>query len=393
VTAWTPFEHCNPATRIVSGVGAADRLPELLDDLGIERALVVCGNTVSRGPQLALVEKVLGERLAGTFVGITAHAGLEGLRAGVDQVDVTRAEALISIGGGATIDSAKCIALLRAIDEPLDEYRVRKDPGFRSKPRRIPQTIPHLALPTTAGSSSEVMPWAGIRNEQTREKMLFRDPSLVPAVAVLDPRLVAPTEPWLTATSGVTALARGFETLYSSARQPIAEALALQSIRLLGPALPRAVEDGSDLDARAASQVGATISGIAADNSMVSLVHAVGHVVGGRIALQHGMAHAVLLPIAVRTYLPTTGSFQRQVAQAMGVDTTGLDDDDAGSCAADELERLLERLPLARRLRDVGVEEADLDDFADQTVIDPMFAFVPRTTSRDEVREMLQRAW
>ena len=121
---------------------------------------------------------------------------------------------------------------------------------------------------------------------------------------MLDPELAAPTGPELTATSGATALARAVEALYSADRQPLADAYALQALRLLVEPLPRAIADGADLEARSSTLVGSLISGIAAQNAMVSVVHAVGHAVGGRYALQHGIAHAILLPRAAARCLP-----------------------------------------------------------------------------------------
>lgn len=383
------FEHTNPATRILSGPDAADRLPEVLDGLGAGRALLVCSGTVHRGPQRQLVAGALGERVVATFADVAANGGLAGLAGGAARLKDVDADVVVSVGGGATIDSAKCIALLAATDGDLDAHRL----GPGRTPRPVPPTVPHVAMPTTAGSSSEIMPWAGIRNEQTREKMLFRDSALTPAVAVLDPRLVVPTPDWLTASSGITALARAVETIYSASRQPIAEALALRSLRLMASALPRAVSNGEDLRARADTQIAATISGIAADNAMVSLVHAVGHVLGGRVALQHGVAHGILLPAAARRFLTVIGPDQHLVAQALGVGTVGLGDDEAGRRAAESLEQLIGGLPIPHRLGEVGIEEADLDDIAAETVRDPMFAHVPSPMSREDVREVLAEAW
>lgn len=384
------FEHTNPATRIIAGPGSLDGLAGLIDDMGVSRALVVCGRTIAEGPQLAAVREALGDRTAGVFVGVSAHAGLEGLRGGVSALTESGADCLISVGGGATIDSTKCIALLDACDAPLEEFRVRKALGLDSPRRAVPMTLPHIAIPTTAGSSSEVMPWAGIRDEMTREKMLFRDPALVPRVAVLDPRMVVPTGMMLTATSAVTSLARSIETLYSTARQPISEALALKSLEMMVGALPAVLADPSDLDARAATQVAATISGIAADNSMVSLVHAVGHTVGGRIALQHGVAHGILLPPAMRRYLPSTGPLQRRIAEVLGVAAPELSDDELGRRVTEAVSALLDSLPTPAKLSQVGIVAEQLPDFAAVTVRDPMFSFVPVATSEAEVLSILE---
>lgn len=388
-----PFEHTHPPTRIVSGPGSVSRLPELMQALGVRRALVVCGRTVAAGPQLQMVRSSLGDLLVGVFDGVRPHGGLANLQAGADVVTERAADVLISVGGGAAIDSAKCMALLLAREAPLEAYRAAKGQTGTVVARRLPPTMAHIAIPTTAGSSSEIMPWAGIRDEQTRHKLLFRDPQLIPRVAVLDPAIVAPTGPELTATSGMTAVARAIETLYSRVRQPLADAYALHALEMMARALPRAVADGSDLEARGLTQVGALISGIAADNAMVSLVHAVGHAVGGRYALQHGVAHGILLAPVARLCLPLLGPMQHKIAAALGADTRGAGDAAAGAAAAEALSRLVASLPLPRRLRDVGVTADELGAIADAAMADPMFYYCPRPFDRHEVVAILEQAW
>jgi alcohol dehydrogenase class IV len=390
-----PFEHVFPRTRMVAGQGSADRLPEAIAERGRRRALIVCGRTVAEGPQLRLIEQVAGDLIVGVFDKVRPQGGLPGALDGVRAVEETGADCLISVGGGSTIDSAKCIALLRACGgTPLEQFRVQENDGRSIPASPVPTTMLHVAVPTTAGSSSEVMPWAGVRDELSRQKMLFRDSQLVPEIAILDPRLVEHTGPWLTATSGVTSLARSIETLYSRARQPIAEALALTSLRLMLRSLPIAVQRGDDLAARAETQMAASLSGIAAENSMVSLVHAIGHSVGGRLALQHGVAHAILLPPVAELYFPTLGSdLLAQVSAAFGVPAAGLGDGERAQACVQALRGVLARLPLATQLREVGVSADAIDDLAEQTVHDPMFGFVPLATSKGQVRDLLAACW
>jgi alcohol dehydrogenase class IV len=308
----------------------------------------------------------------------------------VGRVDV---DLLVSVGGGATIDSAKGIALLLARLGPLERYRVRRGPVGHVDAEPLPPTVAHIAIPTTAGSSSEIMPWAGIRDEETREKMLFRDPRLVPDAAILSPELAAHTGPELTSSSAVTALARAVESLYSRDRQPFTEGYALQSLRLMVPALTAVLVDPWDLDARHATQVASTLSGIAADNAMVSVVHAVGHAVGGRYALQHGVAHRILLPGAMARCLPGTGAVQLRMAEAIGIATEGINADEAGRLAAKRIGQVLDELPLPRRLRDVGVTEHELDDIVEHSRNDPMFGHAPVAIGEDELRLMLSEGW
>lgn len=387
------FVHTHPATRIVAGPGALSQLGDLCDRMGTRRAMVVCGSTVATGPQLAAVREALGSRLVEVFEGVRPHAGISSLRSGADLVLSSGIDVLVSIGGGATMDSAKCIALLLAQREPLERYRVTRGATGHVEGEPLPQTITHVAVPTTAGSSSEIMPWAGIRDEQTRQKMLFRDPNLVPDIAILDPQVVAHTGPELTSSSAVTALARAVESLYSRDRQPFAEAYALQSLRLMAPALPSVLADPWDLGARHATQVAATLSGIAADNAMVSVVHAVGHTVGGRYALQHGVAHRMLLPGAMERCLPGTGDIQLRMAQALDIPTDGLTPDQAGRAVAERIGDLLDKLPLPRRLRDVGVTEDELEDLVSHSYADPMFAHSPPWMGEEELRSLVHEVW
>ena len=388
------FEHTHPPTRIVVGAGEARNVGAMLAELGLRRPLVVCGATVSRGPQLATVAAGLGERIAAVFSEIGRHAELTTLSAGATLARKSGADSIVSIGGGATIDSAKFIAVLLAVEGPLEPHQVPHDrEGMVAERKPLPEaTLPHIALPTTTGSSSEIMPWTGVRDPARGVKLLFSDPALIPRVAVLDPELAAPTGPQLTATSGATALARAIEALYSTARQPLADAYALQALRLLSDAVPRSIANGDDLDARAAALIGSLMSGIAAQNAMVSVVHAVGHAVGGRYALQHGVAHAILLPRVAARCLPAIGEQRHALLAALG-GRPSMDAAASGVEAVRVLDELLARLPIPRRLRDAGVPETDLPVLARLVQSEPMLRSAPVAFGEDELLEVLTDAW
>jgi alcohol dehydrogenase class IV len=391
------FEQTHPRTRVVAGVGSHRRLPELLADLRARTVFVVCGGTVSRGPQLAAVREVLGDAIVGVFDGIRPQAGMTDLDQAAAAVRASGADAVLSLGGGAAIDTAKYLILLLSRQHPVEEYRVPKGQGREGRPARAlaSTAYPHIAVPTTAGSSSEVMPWAGIRDERHGEKVLFRDPLLVPDVAVLDPLLVAPTGRELTATSGVTALARAVEATYSRNRQPIADAYALQALHLLATGVPRSIESGDDLAARGDAQIGAMLSGIAADNAMVSLVHAIGHAVGGRYGLQHGVAHRIFLAPVAGRMLPAAGQTLYRVADALGVPARAPGDSPEAVArqVTERLRAMLDPMPIPATLRAVGVPAADLPGLARATAAEPMMAYCPREVSLAEIEELLASCW
>src|SRR5262249_13775109 len=190
-----------------------------------------------------------------------------------------------------------------------------------------PRRLPPPPVPPTAASGPAVLPPAACRDPQSRRKLLFWDHTLVPAATVLDPEMAVHTPPALTAATGMTAMARAIESLYSGKRHPMSSALALHAVRLLRDALPRSIEAPRDLEARAACQMACTMAGMAAINAMVSVVHAIGHIVGGRYGLQHGVSHTILLAPAMRLLLPVIGHEQALLVDALG----GSDSTDASA--------------------------------------------------------------
>ena len=377
---------------VCNGLGALAQLPRLLADLGVGRAMVVCGRTVANGPILAQVKAALGPAYAGCFDRVQSHTPLGLVQEAAELLRELGADVVVSVGGGSAIDCGKGIAIYLATGGDFEPYRVRRSAQDKSR-RAVPPGITHIAIPTTAGSASDVMPTAGIRNVETREKLLFWDDALIPAATVLDPEIASHTGAMLTATSGMTAVARCVESLYSRERNPLAAGLALQGLRLMAEGLPAAVENPGDLEARMKTQAGCVLSGIAAINSMVSVVHAVGHVIGGRLGLQHGTSHSMMLPPAMRLLLPVIGEDQHLVAQALGGDSRGLDAAAAGRLAADRMEALLDRLPIGRRLRDAGLPEEEIDAIAAHAPEDYMMRNLPRPMEASEVAALIRAAW
>ena len=388
-----PFDIVDWPNRVVFEPGGVARLEAIVGQLGVGRAMVVCGPTVAGGEMLERVTAGLGPACAGVFAEIEPQNPLPCVRAGAEAAAAAGAEVLVSVGGGSAIDAAKCIALLRASGGELAPYAI--DYGESGWQRRElgDGVLPHIAVPTTAGSASEVMPTVGCRDPEARRKLLFWDRKLVPDVVVLDPEMAVFAGPELTAATGMTAMARCVEALYSAARHPISTALALHGARLLMSSLARSVVEPDNLAARADCQLGCLMSGTASINAMVSVVHAVGHIVGGRYGLQHGIAHAILLAPAMRMLLPAIGDGQHRVLEALGGRETGMTADAAGETAADAIQDLLAALPLERRLRDVGIAEGDLAGIATATMDDYMMATVPRQLGEGEVKSLLKSVW
>jgi alcohol dehydrogenase class IV len=379
--------------RLLLGEGSLTQLGEFAGELGARRALVLCGRTVGSGDLMPRVRDALGDRFAGVFDRVGAHTPLTMIEEIVAELAASGADAVVTVGGGSAIDAGKGTMLVRAAGMDLAPYAVRYDERGRMNQRALPAAdFVHIAVPTTSGSASEVMPTAGIRDVAARKKLLFWDDALIPQGVILDPVMVAPTNAFLSAASGMTAVARCVESLFSIHRNPIAEGLALHALRLLYANLPVVVEEPDNLPARFACQVACSMSGVAAINSMVSIVHALGHVVGGKFGLQHGVSHAILLAPAMRRMLPVIGHAQHLVLEALGGPPVA-DADEAGRIAADRIAGLVARLPLKQRLREIGLDESELPDVARQTMDDYMMVNLPRAMNAAEVEALVRSVW
>ncbi len=379
--------------RIVFGVGTVGRLAALVAEIGGSRALVICGSTVARGEMLAKVKAGLGVKLAGVFPEAKSHTPIEMVERALAAFRDSGADVLVTVGGGSTIDAGKAVAVMLATGGDLAPYAIHYAPGGEMQRAALPHRAAlHIAVPTTAGSASDVMPTAACRDPQSRRKLLFWDDALIPAATVLDPDMAVHTPPALTAATGMTAMARAIESLYSGRRHPISNALALHAVRLLRAALPRSVAAPRDLEARGDCQMACTMSGMAAINAMVSVVHAIGHIVGGRYALQHGISHAMLLAPGMRRLLPVIGDAQSLLLDALGGTRQGSAEAD-GAMAADLIAQFVHGLPLPQRLRDVGVTEGELAEIAQLTMSDYMMANLPRPMPEPEVLALLRSVW
>ena len=386
-TTERPFEIDWWPNRIVFEPGAVDRLGSVLQQLGRRRPFIVCGRSLAAGDVLHRIEAALGGACAGVFTEIEMHAPLPVLERGAQAARSVGADCIVSLGGGSAINSGKGIALIDTVG--LD-YR-----SFALSPngKRIPKLrMAHIAIPTTTGSGSEVAPTCGLRDPQSARKVVFRNSCLIPSVAILDPQVTLDTPPRLTAASGVTAVARCIESLYSGRRNPIHSGIALHALRMLFAALPRSIEAPHDVAARSRCLIAASMSAISA-NANVSAVHAIGHIVGGRYGLQHGVAHAILLAPTMRLMLPSIGSTQIPLLEALAHSSACMNDDEAGQRAADIVAGFVAALPLPARLRDVGVPQADIAALAEHAAHDPIMLASGAPVEADRIAALLRSVW
>ena len=374
-------------TRVVYGVDSSNDVAVELRNLGCTKAVIVTDRFLSEETGLVKkIEKSLGTLCVGVFADVPSDSGLHVVNQGYQFAESRGAEGVVSVGGGSVIDTAKGIAILLKEGGALEDYT-----GFQVLTRKV---VPHVCLPTTAGTGSEVTYIAVIKDHDKKQKLLFGDHHIIPDVAILDPVLTLGLPPLMTAATGMDALSHAVEAITSSQREPFADALGLHAIRMIRDWLPLAVRNGTDLNARGQMLIAACLAGAAFSNAQVGMVHAIAHTLGGRHGVHHGTANAVAMPYVMRFNNTDVADEQAVIAEALGVDTRGMSLQQAGLAAADAVARLNVELGLPTTLEDVGVPEDDLEMCAQVAISDGAIVYNGRPVfDPAEILFVLRKAW
>ncbi|HOB29567.1 MAG TPA: iron-containing alcohol dehydrogenase [Bacillota bacterium] len=379
------FIYYNP-TKIIFGEGSIKEIGIEAEALGGTRAVVVTDRGVVEAGLAGEVEEALGRKYVGTFDGAVQDSGFHIVNEGAKFAREAGADTIVSVGGGSSIDTAKGISILLKEGGQMQDYS-----GFQLLSR--PQT-PHIAVPTTAGTGSEVTYAAVVKDWENNEKILFCDNHIIPRVAILDPLLTAGLPPPLTASTGIDALTHAIEALHALQAEPIADAMALQAIRLITAYLPRCVANGDDLFARGQQQIAALMAGVAFSNAQLGLVHAMAHSLGALFNVPHGLANSLLLPHVMLYNLESCAERYLLVAEAMGLATAGLDEEGAARLAVNAVQELTRKIGLPQRLREAGVPEEGLAEAAELSLSDGSIIYNPRPVfEADEVLALFREAW
>jgi len=373
-------------TRIVYETGAVSELAMEADRLGIERALVVSDMVLAETTGLVeQVKKELGGRVVAEFLDVPPDSGVEAVEAGFAVGRDSGAQGVVSVGGGSVIDTAKGIAILLREGGGLRDYV-----GFQNLTRKA---APHIVLPTTAGTGSEVTYAAVIKDHDTESKLLFGDYNIIPDCAILDPKLTVGLPSQLTAATGMDALSHAIEAMHSMQKEPIADALALHAIRLLKEAIPVCVKEPDDLAARGQQLLAACMAGAAFSNAQVGLVHAMAHTVGARHGMHHGLANSICLPHAIRFNGPMCLHAYRSASHAFGLKPSD-DPSDTADAFARALFEFAGSIGLSTSLKEEGVPREALPGLADATLSDGAIVYNGRPAfDVEELEQVWQAAW
>jgi len=365
-------------TTIVFGAGSLATLPDHVKRLGKKHALVVCDPGVKKA---GLCDRVIaalkGGGVAATcFDGVDPNPVEKNIFEGVDAFKAAGADILVAVGGGAPLDTAKLIALKTTHDRPLVDY----DDATGGDQYITSNVPPLVAVPTTAGTGSEVGRSGVVTLEANHRKTVIFSPHLLAKVAILDPEMTVSMPPRITAATGFDALTHSLEAFVSLGEHPMADAIAIGGLELCAAHLVKAVESPKDLDARGGMMKAAMMGAVSFQKGL-GACHSLAHPLSSEKGMHHGLANALCLPAVVE--------FNESVAAAKLTRVRNILDSNATTCAG-AIRNLRKRVGLPDGLGVEGITKADIPKLADKAIEDACHRSNPRPTTRDDLAKLYE---
>ena len=359
--------------KIITGVGCLESLKDEAPRLGRSGLLVTGRTAMKKAGITERVTRLLQQAgLSVTlFDQVEAEPDVTTIDRGRELASHSSAEVVIGLGGGSALDAAKAIAGL------ADEQASTE--AFHGETKPAGTGIPFLAIPTTSGTGAEVTPNAVITNRARLVKKSIRHDSFLAKLVILDPELTLPLPPALTAYTGMDALTQAIESFTSIHATPITDGLAFEAARLILGGLPRAFEDGSDIEAREKMAYGSLLAGIALANARLGAVHGLAHPLGVRYRIPHGLVCAILLPAVMK--------FNREAAQAKYARLSEL----VGEDIIEHMEKLLRLLKIPSSFRDYRIPELDFPEIVAESMPSGSLKANPRKLTQADLYHILKQ--
>jgi len=342
-------------TKIEYGIGVVERLAEIIKALNAESLLVVTDKGIRNSGLLERISNLLdANKLAhNIFDNVEPNPKDYNVQEGAEMAKRLNPDCLVTVGGGSPIDCAKAIAVVARQGGAARDYVGPDKIGG--------DVLPLIAIPTTAGTGSEVTFSSVITDSKEKYKFSIKDSKIAPKVALVDPEMTLTMPPGLTAATGMDALTHAIEGFTANAAEPIADSAALYAIELITAYLRAAVSDGSNLEARAGMLLGSVLAGIAFSHSDVAAVHCVAEALGGKYDAAHGVCNAVVLPAVMEYNLDYCKDRYARIAAAMGLSYENVEE------GARQAVKAVQKLASDVRLPEfgsLGVQEKDFEELA-----------------------------
>lgn len=374
-------------TRVIFGFGVIERLPNEIRSLGADRAMVVSDPGLVKAGVVETVTKTLndGGVPSVVFSDVPQDSSTRAIERALDLLKREGCDLVVGVGGGSSMDTAKAVALAATNGSPLTRYA-----GLNKVERA---GLPMIAIPTTAGTGSEVSYWSVMTDDETATKISVGGDLVFPRIALCDPELTLGLPRLITATTGMDALTHAIESFVNTSYQPISEALTLRAIELIGSSLVRAARDGSDREARYRMLLGSTLAGIGMNPTRLGIVHALAMPLGSwELKIPHGTGNAVLLPHVMDYNLSGNPSGYARVAVALGEAVEGLDDLAAGRKAIARVRAMISEAGIPHGLGELGLTEEWIPRVCAEAMKSGNIPVNPRPCSQADLEKICRAA-
>ena len=367
------------------GAGSRAELKGEILGRGFSKAFVITDRDLVKFGVAAQVTEVL-ESFGfpyEVFDDVKANPTVSGVKTAIETFKASRADVLVAVGGGSVIDTAKAVGI--AVANPEFSDIVSLEGVAPTKAR----SIPIIALPTTAGTAAEVTINYVIIDEAHQKKMVCVDPKDIPVVAIVDAELMYSMPKGLTASTGMDALTHAIEGYITPGAWAMSDMFEIEAIRLIKKHLAAAVKNGKDREAREGMAFAQYVAGMGFSNVGLGIVHSMAHPLGAVYDTPHGVANAIILPtvMAYNVESPSKPKF-RAIAEAMGVNTAKMNDDEAAQAAVEAVRALSKEVGIPVKLSEVGVREEDLEKLANDAFNDVCTGGNPRKTSVEDILKL-----
>lgn len=376
------WEYSLP-TRIVAGPGVLKDLEKEILAVGCKKAFLI---TDKQMEDLGYVDRVVSSLgkvdVVGVFDEVTPDSEVRLVERGAHLARQAGADYLLALGGGSCIDTAKGINVVMSLGGSLLDYQ-----GFNQINRPL---HPLGAIPTTAGTGSEVTQFALVLDRDQHSKITYLSPRLVPSLALLDPEFTLSMPPLLTAASGMDALGHAVESYVSISANPLSRGLAAEAAALVFTHLEKAVREGKDVQSRLGMLLASNLAGLAFSNTMVGCAHALAHALGGIKGIPHALAVGLLLPAAVLFNGEGSGYL---LYEDLTLRLFGLKGKEAPRVLAEKIRQLMNRCRLPGSLAEAGLTREDFPAVAEMALTDGAMYTNPREAGEEELLGLLEAAY
>ncbi|MDD6210139.1 MAG: lactaldehyde reductase [Bacteroidales bacterium] len=371
------------------GAGSRSVIPQEIKNRGFKKALIVSDKDLVKFGVVKMVTDILDKESIpyAIYDDVKQNPTVKNVKGGVEAYKAAGADFIIAIGGGSSIDTSKGVGMIIANPDFADVVSLEGEAPTKKK------SIPIIAVPTTAGTAAEVTINYVITDEERVKKMVCVDPKDIPVIAVVDAEMMLSMPKGLTAATGMDALTHAMEGYITKGAWTLTDMFELKAIELIFKYLPEAVANPSSIEARDGMATAQYIAGMGFSNVGLGIVHGMAHPLGAFYNIPHGVANALLLPYILEFNASAALPKYRVMAQAMGIDTSKMNDEEAAKAVVDAVRALSIKIGIPQKLSELNVKPEDFPALAQAAFIDVCTPGNPRDVTVEDLLALYKKAY